>query len=655
MKFYQKLKFKLSVIIILSIVIPLALVSAFQLTRSIDTIENNVYETNSNLANSIRKEIYVHLTSLEEMMTTVSLSNQVNGMSSQEMDNLLKGVVNEFSLISQIYVMNPKGMQIYKTSGELGDRSTRGYFTEGMKGNLNYSDVIISGSTKQPIVVIAIPVIRNDKVVGVIGASIDLMILSDIIDASAPEGGYGFIVDGHGRIIAHPVEEYVSEMKDVSDIKPVLDAIQGHTDISRYIFNDEEKLAAYTYLENVHWGIIVQIPSKVAFKSMQTQRVIFGITLLLAIVLGYILATLISSYIKKPIDELKLSLESSAEGDFTTTVSNKLLTRTDELGVLSRSYAKTIKAIRTIIIDIKTTADQTIIASNNIKELSTQMGIVSDEIALTVSEIADGATDQASGASEGLTITHGLAEQLTEMKGKVDLVVELTEHLNNNNKHVYDAFGEVIEVFDVATTATEDTTVKMNLLLEKSSTIVNVVDAIKAISEQTNLLALNASIEAARAGEHGRGFAVVAEEIRKLAEESNRSTDEIQSTINEISGLIHDTHEKMNLNSETVNKANYTLTEAKEKIEEMSATGQSMLGKIKDFTKDIEEVDIAKSNVLDAIESISSIAQTSAAATEEISASTEEQSASIQEVVSSIDGLNQMIQHLSKSIETFKL
>lgn len=655
MKFYQKLKFKLSVIIILSIVIPLALVSAFQLTKAIDTIENNVYETNTNLANSIRKEIYVHLTSLEEMMTTVSLSNQVNDMISQEMDNLLKDVVNEFSLISQIYVMNPKGMQIYKTSGELGDRSTRDYFTEGMKGHLNYSDVIISDSTKQPIVVIATPVIKNGKVVGVIGASIDLMILSDIIDASSPEGGYGFIVDGHGRIIAHPVEEYVAEMKDVSDIKPVADAIKGHTDISRYIFNDEEKLAAYTYLENVHWGIIVQMPLKVAFKSMQSQRFIFGITLLLAIILGYILAALISSYIKRPIDELKLSLESSAEGDFTTNVSNKLLTRTDELGVLSRSYAKTIKAIRIIIVDIKTTADQTITASNNIKELSTQMGIVSDEIALTVSEIADGASAQASEASEGLTITHGLAEQLTEMKGKVDIVVELTEHINNNNKHVYDAFGEVIEVFDVATTATEDTTVKMNLLLEKSSTIVNVVDAIKAISEQTNLLALNASIEAARAGEHGRGFAVVAEEIRKLAEESNRSTDEIQSTINEISGLIHDTHEKMNLNSETVKKANYTLTEAKEKIEEMSATGQSMLGEINDFTKDIEEVDIAKSNVLDAIESISSIAQTSAAATEEISASTEEQSASIQEVVSSIAGLNQMIQHLSKSIETFKL
>lgn len=655
MKFYQKLKFKLRVIIILSIVLPLSAISIFNFISTFNRIEDNVYTVNENLAESIKKEISVNLSGLEEVMAMSSKTDAVESLNSRQMDAILKGIVDDFSLISQIYVMDETGMQIYKTSGELGDRSTRAYFLEGMKGNGNYSDVLISGSTGLPIIVLAEPVYKNNQVIGVIGASIDLQILSEIIKTSSPEGGYAFIVDHLGKTIAHPNADFVTEMKDATDLEPVSKVMTGKTGVTKYVWDNDEKLAAYTYLENVGWGIVVQLPTEIAFASIREESVVLGITILIAVILGFIIATLISSYIRKPIDGLRVSLEQSAQGDFTKHLEEKLLNRSDELGVLARSYTETINAIKSIIGDIQTTAHETINSSNNIKELSNQMGIVSDEIALTVSEIADGATSQASATSESLHITNGLSEELNAMNTKVNQVVQLTEHLNSSNHHVNTAFGEVIDVFDMTSKATGNTSKKMDMLLEKSSNIITVVDAIRAIADQTNLLALNASIEAARAGEHGRGFAVVADEIRKLAEESTASTNVIQSTIDEISHLINETHEQMNENNLTIKNADSTIIDAKNKIDDMSVTGESMLEEINELAHGIATVDHSKTSVLETIESISSIAQESAAATEEISASTEEQSASIQEVVSSISSLNEMIQELNHSIETFKL
>ena len=118
------------------------------------------------------------------------------------------------------------------------------------------------------------------------------------------------------------------------------------------------------------------------------------------------------------------------------------------------------------------------------------------------------------------------------------------------------------------------------------------VELINTIAGQTNLLALNATIEAARAGEAGRGFAVVASEVKTLAQQTAKATGEIG-----------------------------------EQVAGIQAATQGSVTAIKD--------------ILGAIERLSEISSTIAAAVEEQGAATQEISRNVQQGAQALTGSRQ--------------
>ncbi|HEX8452882.1 MAG TPA: methyl-accepting chemotaxis protein [Longimicrobium sp.] len=264
--------------------------------------------------------------------------------------------------------------------------------------------------------------------------------------------------------------------------------------------------------------------------------------------------------------EMARIAEQIAAGDLTVTVPR----RSGE-DALSAALTSMVERLATVISDVRTGAEV--------------LSGASGQMTLTAQSLAEGAGDQAAAAQEttasldeiGATVSRNAAESRVVERNALRAAEEAA------------AVGNAVQ----------ESVAAMHEITQR-------VSIVEEIAEQTNMLALNAAIEAARAGEQGRGFAVVADEVRKLAVRAQQSAQEIRvlaagsiETVERSSGLIVALVPTIRLT-----------TEQMQRVADASDEQTASLGHI---NRAMEQVD--------------QVAQSNAAATEELAATAQELSA----------------------------
>jgi len=156
----------------------------------------------------------------------------------------------------------------------------------------------------------------------------------------------------------------------------------------------------------------------------------------------------------------------------------------------------------------------------------------------------------------------------------------------------------------------------MASIRESSAKVSKIIKTIDEIAFQTNILALNAAVEAARAGEAGMGFAVVADEVRTLAQRSAQAARDTAALIEDAIGSAREGERQVEQVSASIGAITEQVSVVKGLVDQVSAGSQQQ-------AQDIHQVTQVITQMEHVTHSTASIAQQSAAASEELSAQAE--------------------------------
>ena len=302
-------------------------------------------------------------------------------------------------------------------------------------------------------------------------------------------------------------------------------------------------------------------------------------------------STLVS---KRIVDDISLSLDSIASGDFTVGAANPEL----YLG----NYSPIRDAMDTITNRLSNTM-------NDVREATDRVSQGASNMSEGSNELAEGATDQAAAVEE--------------LTASVATVTEHTEQLASTSQKGVEMSMNAQQEATKGAEKMDQVTEAMARITASSKEIAEVASSIEEIASQTKLLALNASIEAARAGESGRGFAVVAEEIGELAMQSNEA--------------VQRTHELVDTALSEIDKGNAIVKETQGVLMQVTDAVNSLAEMMREAGSMANEQAQSMREINGGIEQISGVIQNNSATAEESSAVSNElteQSHSLHDLVS---------------------
>ncbi|MBQ4293458.1 MAG: hypothetical protein II754_02275, partial [Lachnospiraceae bacterium] len=165
----------------------------------------------------------------------------------------------------------------------------------------------------------------------------------------------------------------------------------------------------------------------------------------------------------------------------------------------------------------------------------------------------------------------------------------------------------------------------------------------------------NASIEAARAGEAGKGFAVVADNIKGLAEESDQAAKEITAMLDKITQLSNRNKELTGKIKEDTSSESAEMMAMDEAFEEMLQILHETEEGNQEIVRLVGMVNTAKDDIMNAVESLSSISEENAASTEETAASLSLLDENMSMVVTDAHELQEVAGDLRKTVDYFQI
>ena len=543
------------------------------------------------------------------------------------------------------------------------DPRQRPWYTEAVASSKETSfSKAYQSTTGGAVSTITAKVLKNGRVVGVVGFDINLSTLTDVVSAiKIGRTGYIILMEGDNTILSDPENKDYNFKKagDVGD-SGMEDLAKLKNDFASIILNGEEKFVRVYTSPDLGWKLALLIDKSEimegAYDTVQDTLLMgLGIAVVLCL-FGWFVARSIAN----PIQMLVGAAQAVSKGDFGAIPDEsrfsgelltlqqalkdmvvdlgKLLKTTEEKGLEAEEQTKLAKEALAEAEEARSAAENAkregmLQAAGQLEQIVDQVTSASQELSAQIEQSRSGAETQRERSAEAATAMEQMNASVFEVAQNASQAAESADDARKQADTGGGIVNNVISSIGEVDAAAGQMATGLENLGKRAEGIGQVMNVITDIADQTNLLALNAAIEAARAGEAGRGFAVVADEVRKLAEKTMDATKEVGDAVSAIQSGTRNSISDMERASGMVERSTAYASEAGESLSSI--------------------VNIVESTA-DQVRAIATASEEQSAASEEINRNTDEVNRIASETSQAMEQSSQAVHELSRLSEDLK-
>ena len=366
-----------------------------------------------------------------------------------------------------------------------------------------------------------------------------------------------------------------------------------------------------------------------------------------------IVSTKLASTISRNIRTSIKTVEKIAAGDLNVQVNNKLLKSKDEIGDLSRVTITLRDAMQRTTLEINQNVQKLLEASSLLGTAADNTNGTMNKVRTAVNRIVENSTEQAENSKSTSEHMRLMGDNITETSAEVEALNSNAAFMHESSEKAAETLANLQRINGEVERIIGEVQEQTNRTNDSVQQIYKATAFIASIAEETDLLSLNASIEAARAGENGKGFAVVAEQIKKLSEQSNQSSNEIEETAMMLSEDSQKAVEIMQKMQEIIMSQSESMKDTQKVVEEVVAQIANSMQSIQQIKETTEHLANVRNEVLQAVETLSNIAQDSVSGTKKTYEDTEEVVDTFKQVYMSAEQLREIADQLAGSVQYF--
>lgn len=366
-----------------------------------------------------------------------------------------------------------------------------------------------------------------------------------------------------------------------------------------------------------------------------------------------LVSTKLASTISRNIRTSIKAVEKIAAGNLNVQVNNKLLKSKDEIGDLSRVTITLRDAMQRTILEINQNVQKLLEASSLLGTAADNTNGTMNKVRSAVNRIVENSAEQAENSKSTSEHMRLMGENITETSAEVEALNSNAEFMHQSSEKAAETLSNLQHINSEVERIIGEVQEQTNRTNDSVQQIHKATAFITSIAEETDLLSLNASIEAARSGESGRGFAVVAEQIKKLSEQSNQSSSEIEETAMMLSEDSQKAVEIMQKMQEIIVSQSESMQDTQKVVEEVVAQIANSMQSIQQIKETTEHLANVRNEVLQAVETLSNIAQDSVSGTKKTYEDTEEVVDTFKQVYMSAEQLREIADQLAGSVQYF--